>query len=93
MGCTRRLETDGGSGRALLVADPNGGGGRTMRGRGGGACHDSEAEASGSSNSGGKAGVSARHCRWWSLGRISLPSYSGGEGLNCFQLDVFSVRI
>lgn len=70
MGGTRRLEAGGGSGRALLVADPNGGRGRTMRGRGGGACqcHDSETKASGSSDGGGKAGVNARHCWWWSGG-------------------------
>lgn len=54
-----------GSGFAPLVADPTGRGGRTMRGRGGGACHDSEAKASASNDGGGKAGVNARHCWWW----------------------------
>jgi len=50
MGGTRLLEAGRGSGRALLVADPNARSDRTMRGRGGGACHDIEAEASGSSD-------------------------------------------
>jgi hypothetical protein len=79
MGGTRQRQAGGGSGRALLIANPNGGGRWKMRARGEGACHDSEAaeaEACGSSDGGGKAGGSARHCKGWKLGRISLCGFA-----------------
>jgi hypothetical protein len=63
-----------------------------MRGRWGGAWHDSEAEASGSSDGEGKTGVSARHCPGpgWSLGRmISLALLFGPRGFELFSVGCF----